>query len=308
MCRTAMFIKLENAVSETNLAAFPKYQGKVRDVYDIGARKLMVTTDRVSAFDRAITTIPFKGQVLNLISRFWFEATASIIRNHMIAVPYANAMLVKSLKMFPLEFIVRAYMTGSTKTSIWTLYKEGQRTFNGVTLPDGMKKNQPLPDLIITPTIKSNQHDEAITDQQILEQGILTDAQLLKIKEKLIEVFKFASGYAKSRGLILVDSKFELGLDERAQIVLGDELLTPDSSRYWRLDSYESKIRNNAEPDNYDKEILRLYLAEHFDPYAQDQMIEIPDKIRKSLSNTYVGLYEQLTGKDFEIDAVQLAS
>jgi len=244
-------------IAKTLIRDATRVQGKVRDIYDLNNQLLLVATDRLSAFDRAITSVPYKGQVLTQISEFWFKKTASIIHNHCLSLPKANAMLVRKAEVIQVEFVVRRYLTGTTNTAIWTLYKQGQRDFGGITLPDGMKKNQALPEPIVTPTTKASDHDEALTSQQIIEQGLMSKEEWVEAKKTVLAIFNMASDYVGERDLILVDTKFELARDERGELLLVDEVLTPDSSRYWTKSTYEARLNAGEEPDNFDKEILR---------------------------------------------------
>ena len=284
----------------TTISDAEKTSGKVRDIYDLDDKLLIVTTDRLSAFDRAITTIPHKGQVLNLISEFWFKKTASIVNNHCLSVPLSNTMLVKKVDVLPVEFVVRGYMTGSTSTSIWTLYQQGERDFGGITLPDGLTKNAKLPKPIITPTTKSIESDEPITAEEIVAQGLMTQAMWDKASEIVLSLFNMASTFVSEQDLILVDTKFELGVDEHNEIILIDEVLTPDSSRYWRQSNYLEKLKAGQEPDNFDKEILRRWYREHSDPYKDEVLPEAPTSLRQQLSDTYISLYEKITGSVFD--------
>ncbi len=288
--------ELNACIKETHFSKFPKTAGKVRDLYDFGKRLLIVSTDRLSAFDRFITTIPYKGQVLNSISRFWFEQTRHLVKNHLIACPYDNSMMVKKLSVFPVEFIVRGYLTGSTNTSIWTLYQKGQRQFGEITLPDGMKKNDPLPHPILTPTSKDALHDKPLEKDEIIGLGLISEEDYLKTESTVLSLFDFASSLLIERDLILVDTKFELAKDSEGSLVLVDEVLTPDSSRYWRNSNYMSLHEKEDEPDNFDKERIRLWLNEHCNPYQDKDLPHIPDELRMELSKVYVDLYEMITG------------
>jgi len=243
------------------------HHGKVRDTFEIKGKRLLITTDRQSAFDRILAAVPFKGQVLNLTSAFWFEQTKDIINNHMIAIPDNNVMIVKSAKVFPVEVVVRGFLTGSTDTSIWVNYQKGIRDFNGTVLPDGLKKNYAFDKPIITPTTKSDEHDKPITSEEIIDQGLVSKEKWDYIQQKALEVFQRGSEICKKNGFILVDTKFEFGEDEDGNIMLIDEVLTPDSSRFWLSDGYKEKIAKNEEPQNFDKEFLRLWFVDHCDPY-----------------------------------------
>lgn len=290
---------LTQTIDSTELSDVKKVEGKVRDIYDLGDKLLLVTTDRLSAFDRRLTTVPFKGQVLNQISAFWFENTKDILPNHMISMPYANAMLVKKIKVFPIEFVVRGYITGSTNTSLWTLYQEGQRDVGGRVLPDGLTKNEKLPEPLLTPTTKAEAGDRPIEKEGIISEGFMSEEDWHKASTLALQLFDRGSKLAKERDLILVDTKFEMGKDDEGNIVLVDEALTPDSSRYWRLNNYLSRTANKEEPDNFDKEMIRLWYKTQCDPYKDKVLPEAPADIRVKVAEIYVSLYEQMTAKAF---------
>lgn len=274
-------------------------RGKVRDSYDLGDRILLITTDRQSAFDRVLASVPFKGQVLNQVSAFWFENTSDIVPNHVISIPDPNVTLAIKCEVFPVEFIVRGYLTGSTSTSAWTLYNNGNRNICGNQLPDGMIKNQRFPEPIITPTTKSEEHDESITPEGIVSQGLMTAQEWDRASEIAMKLFKRGVEVAAKNGLILVDTKYELGKDENGNIILIDEIHTPDSSRYWIAGSYEERFRNGQEPENIDKEFLRLWFRDNCDPYNDEVLPEAPDDLVVELSSRYIKLYEMITGKEF---------
>src|SRR5919206_1193284 len=211
------------------------YRGKVRDNYDLpDGRRIIIATDRLSAFDRAIAAIPFKGLVLTQIARFWFDQTAELCPNHVIAYPDPNVLLCRRLDILPVEVVVRDYLAGTTATSIWSMYKAGRREIYGFQFPDGLRENEKLPQTIITPTTKARdgEHDEPVTAKEIVGRGLLTPAQWAEITERALALFARGRDIAAARGLILVDTKYEFGLDRGGQIVLADEIHTPDSSRY----------------------------------------------------------------------------
>jgi len=273
--------------------------GKVRDIYDLGDRILLITTDRQSAFDRVLASIPFKGQVLNQVSAFWFGITEDIVPNHVISIPDPNATLALKCEVYPVEFIVRDYLTGSTSTSAWTLYSNGSRNICGNELPEGMVKNQKFPEPIITPTTKSEEHDESITPDEIVSRGLMTAREWDRASEIVMKLFKRGIETAASHGLILVDTKYELGRNESGDIILIDEIHTPDSSRYWISDSYEERYRSGLEPENIDKEFLRLWFRNNCDPYNDEVLPQAPDDLIIELSSRYIQLYETITGNDF---------
>ena len=258
-------------------------------------------TDAESAFDLVLAAVPYKGQVLNQTAQFWFEQTRDLCPNHVLEYPDPNVIIGRKLTMLRVEMVVRAYLTGSTSTSIWPMYERGARTMYGHTLPDGMMKNQPLVETIITPSTKGmgDVHDVATTADELLANGIVTSAQWEELCARSFAVFARGQEIAARHGLILVDTKYEFGIDENGTITIADEIHTPDSSRYWRADSYEQKFAAGAEPDSLDKEFLRLWIAGKCDPY-KDPIPEIPADTLIAFSDKYVSLYEQLTGLEFD--------
>lgn len=278
-----------------------KYTGKVRDVYAQPAKKraILVATDRQSAFDLNWCSIPLKGQVLNQISAWWFEVAKEVMPTHVLALPDENAMVVKELRIFPVEIVVRAYLTGSTGTSAWVNYSKGVRDFCGNRLPDGMLKNQKFKATIITPTTKG-EHDELIDAKGIIERKLTTKEQWAEISDRALALFKRGQEVAAERGLILVDTKYEMGVDENGQITIGDEVHTPDSSRYWVASSYEDRLGKGQEPESLDKEFFRLWLREQGFDYGKPQPA-ITDDVRLMLAKKYIDLYERITGKNFVI-------
>jgi len=236
------------------------YIGKVRHCYDTPeGNKMLVTSDRLSAFDRQITTIPFKGQVLTQLSRFWFEQTKDICPNHVIDYPDPNIVVCKDLNMLPVELVVRGYLAGSTGTSVLTMYKRGEREMYGVKFPDGMRDNEKLPTPIITPTTKaaSGDHDAPLSAQQIVEEGILPTDVWEQVSAYALALFARGQEIAAKAGLILVDTKYEFGFDKDGVLMVGDEIHTPDSSRYWMIDGYEASIEKGEAPQTLDKDQIR---------------------------------------------------
>ena len=288
---------LDKCTTETN---FPgqKHVGKVRDTYDQGEQLLLVTTDRLSAFDRVLAAIPFKGQVLNLVSAWWFDQTKHIIANHMISTPEPNTMLAKKCQVFPVEFVVRAYATGSTSTSLWTHYATGEREYCGHKLPNGLQKNQPLPEPILTPTTKEIEHDQLLSADDILQQKLMTPEDWQYVSNIALQLFNFGSQLAAERGLILVDTKYEFGKDADGNILLIDELHTPDSSRYWNRTTYQERVEQNLEPDNFHKDVIRVWYKKHCDPYKDEILPDAPQELRIKTAQLYINLYEMITGKD----------
>ena len=314
MERQLLLDAIPHCLVATNLPLAAKYPGKVRDTYEVGdGRLLLLTTDRQSGFDRLLGAIPFKGQVLNRTSLYWFEQTRNIIGNHVLSSPHANALIARKCKVLPIEFVVRGYMTGSTDTSIWTQYQKGVRNYCGHALPEGMKKNEPLPKNIVTPTTKEKEHDRPITAEEIVAEGWLTQEQWDFCSSKTLELFAFGQQLAAQRGLILVDTKYEFGVTSDGEILLIDEIHTPDSSRYWLADSYTERLAAGQEPNMIDKEFFRLWFRDRCDPYKDAELPIPPPDLIAELAARYIQLFEKITGLTFEpdlrpLDATVLAS
>ena len=274
------------------------HTGKVRDTYLYNNQRIIVVTDRQSAFDINVGAVPFKGQVLNQISQWWFDKTSDIVPNHVIKIPDPNVMLVKDAKMFPVEVVVRGYITGTTDTSAWVNYEKGVRNFCGNILPEGLKKNQKFKAPIITPTTKPEvDHDEPISEKEIIEQGLVPENKWRIISEYALALFQRGVELAKKRGLIFVDTKYEFGEDAEGNIIVCDEVNTPDSSRYWIEDSYEKLMAEGQEPESLDKEFLRLYLKKN--GFNENNVKDIPQEIFAELGAKYIELYEKVTGEKF---------
>ena len=280
------------------------YYGKVRDNYDLpDGRRIIIASDRISAFDRILAAIPFKGQVLTQTARFWFERTGDICPNHVIEYPDPNVVIGRRLNILPVEIVVRDYLAGTTGTSILTLYKKGQREMYGHRLPDGLADNQKLPQPIITPTSKAfdGGHDEPLTPEQIVEQGLLSAEQWATLSSYALALFARGREIAAERGLILVDTKYEFGTDADGQIVLADEIHTPDSSRYWFAGSYAERFAAGQRPESFDKDFVRAWVAERCDPY-NDPIPEIPPQMLVDTAAVYIQAFETITGQIFEIE------
>ncbi len=295
---------IEFCLTDAEFKELPNfYHGKVREAYGLpDGRRILIATDRQSAFDKVLAAVPFKGQVLNQTARFWFDQTADICPNHVISYPDPNVAIVKHLNMMPIEMVVRDYLTGSTDTSIWPMYERGERVLYGHKFPDGLKKSQKLPETIITPTTKAEAgfHDAPITAREIVDQKILTQAQWDEVSKLALAVFARGREIAAKNGLILVDTKYEFGFDPSSgKITLADEIHTPDSSRYWIADTYKAKFEAGANPDSLDKEFLRLWINARCDPY-KDPIPEIPAETLIEFSEKYIRLYEQVTGTKFQ--------
>jgi phosphoribosylaminoimidazole-succinocarboxamide synthase len=273
-----------------------KRSGKVRDMYALAdGRRLLVTTDRISAFDVVLGSIPFKGQTLNQLSAWWFEQTRDIVQNHMLSVPDPNVMIGREAQPLPVEVVVRGYITGVTKTALWTLYAAGDRAPYGIQLPDGLRKNDALPRPIITPTTKAEAggHDERLTRAEIVDM-LLPAALWRQVEDAAITLFERGQAVARAAGLVLVDTKYEFGLID-GELAVIDEMHTPDSSRYWTLDSYEA---DPAVPRNYDKEFLREWYAGR--GYRGDgPPPPMTDAFIAQVAERYIGAYEKLTGTAF---------
>ncbi len=291
---------MTEVLKETDLKGLgERKKGKVRDIYIQPERLILISTDRHSSFDRIIAHVPHKGQVLNQVSAWWFEKTKDIIENQVLAFPDPNVTVAKKMKMVPVEAVMRGYLTGVTGTAIWTRYQKGERTFGGITLPEGMKKNAKLPEPIFDPTTKEDTHDRAISTGQMIEEGLITQELLAEVRETAKKLFLRGQEVAATRGLILVDTKYEFGTDENGKLVLIDEIHTPDSSRYWQLGSYEARIAGGQEPEYFDKEFLRLWFMDHSDPYKDAVLPEAPAELVEEMSRRYIQMYEQITGEKF---------
>lgn len=281
------------------------YLGKVRHVYDTpDGHKLLVTSDRLSAFDRQITTVPFKGQVLTQLSRFWFEQTKDICPNHVIDYPDPNIVMCQDLEMLPVELVVRGYLAGSTGTSVLTMYKRGERNMYGTTFPDGMKDNQKLETPIITPTTKAatGDHDAPLSAEQIVDEGILPKEVWEKVSDYALKLFSRGQEIAAKAGLILADTKYEFGFDKNGILTLGDEIHTPDSSRFWMADTYQERVDAGEEPQALDKDQIRRWVVARVDAY-KDDIPEIPDELRIATSKAYISVYEKITGQKFDMSS-----
>lgn len=276
-----------------------KQSGKVRDFYILSDKRVIITTDRLSAFDRVLGCFPFKGQALNLLSQFWFEKTSDIIQNHMISVPDLNVMIVKNCQLIPIEMVVRGYITGVTNTSIWGSYEKGERIIYGINFPDGLKKNQKLLQPVITPTTKAETgHDERLTEKEILQRRIISSSIWEQMKQVALKLFERGQKICAKAGIILVDTKYEFGL-LNGELILIDEIHTPDSSRYWVKDSYLKRFKKGQEPQNFDKEFLRIWYAKK--GYKGDGILpKMPAEFMAKVSKRYIAIFEKITGKKFK--------
>jgi phosphoribosylaminoimidazole-succinocarboxamide synthase len=277
------------------------YRGKVRDNYDLpDGRRLIIASDRLSAFDLNIAAIPYKGQVLTQIARFWFDRTADLCPNHVIDYPDPNVLLCRRLDILPVEIVVRDYLAGTTATSVWSMYKAGRREIYGIGFPDGLRENEKLPETILTPTTKARdgEHDEPVTPAEIEDRGMLTRAEWQEVSEMALKLFARGRELAARRGLILVDTKYEFGRDPGGKILLADEIHTPDSSRYWFAESYPARFAKGEPPDSFDKDFVRRWVAARCDPY-KEPVPPIPPAVIAEAARIYVSVYETITGERF---------
>ncbi len=277
------------------------YRGKVRENYDLpDGRRILISTDRLSAFDRAIASIPLKGQVLTQTARYWFEKTADICPNHVLEYPDPNVVVGRRLDILPVEMVVRGYLAGTTGTSILTMYKQGRREMYGMTLPDGLRDNEALPEPIITPTSKAfdGGHDEPLSAGQIVGSGLLTQKQWDTVSGYALALFARGQKLASERGLILADTKYEFGTDADGNILLADEIHTPDSSRYWFAESYPERFASGGKPESFDKDFVRNWVVARCDPY-KEELPPIPQELIDQTSAVYVRAYETITGQAF---------
>lgn len=278
--------------------------GKVRDWYVKENLRILISTDRVSAFDKVLGLIPFRGAVLNMLSKFWFDNTRNIIQNHMIGIVDPNVMLVANCKALPIEVIVRGYITGVTDTSLWKKYEKGERTIYGIKFPNGLMKNQKLKTSVITPTTRetgAGGHDEPITRDEILKQGLIDPKIWTQIEKVALSLYLKGTEIASRAGFILADTKYEFGLDSKGQLILIDEVHTPDSSRYWVKKTYQERFKMGEEVENYDKEFMRLWFAKQ-GYTGNGKPPKLPDEVAVSIATRYIDTYEKITGKKFDID------
>ena len=280
-----------------------RIEGKVRDCYVQGGRRLLVATDRVSAFDVVLGTLPWKGQVLNQLAAFWFERSAGIAPNHVLSVPDPNVTVARECRILPVEFVVRAYLSGASPTSIWTAYARGERRYCGHALPDGLHKHQRLPRPLLTPTSKAEpgRHDELTSREEVIAGGGLSAGLYDRAERLVMELFAEGTRFAEKQGLILVDTKYELGLDARGELLVVDEIHTPDSSRYWYRESWESALAEGKDPKALDKEYVRAWLVER-GWRGEGTPPALPVEVRCEAARRYVETYERVTGQRFVPD------
>jgi len=278
-----------------------RYSGKVRENFTRGDERIIVVTDRVSAFDVVLGTIPFKGQLLNAMAAYWFDQTSHIFPNHVKDVPDPQVMRAVECTPIPVEMVVRGYLTGVSETSIWRAYERGERTFCGHRLPEGLARHEKLPENIVTPSTKApkGEHDESVSKDVLFERGLIDPETFEVLEAKVLELFAFGQAKAAERGFILVDTKYEIGRTPSGEIVLIDEIHTPDSSRYWYADSYETAMRKGEDPRALDKEFVRRHLVAQ--GYRGDgPPPPLSDEVRCEAARRYVEIYEGLTGETFQ--------
>lgn len=294
--------RLPRAFSAAHLPLPGHQSGKVRESYALADhQRLLVTTDRLSAFDRILARVPYKGQVLNELAAWWFIQNRYLIPNHLIAVPDPNAAVVVNAEPFPVEVIVRGYITGVTSTALWHRYSTGERDIYGYHFPDGLRKNEVLPEAILTPTTKGGPtgHDERLTCAEVVERGLLESSTWEEVRAAALAIFKHGQAVAHKAGLILVDTKYEFGRAPDGTVMLIDEVHTPDSSRFWKADTYADQLARGREPENFDKEFVRLAYAQH--NYRGDgEPPVLSDDLWVAASQRYIAIYEMLTGLVFE--------
>lgn len=304
IAKQSIIKSIPNALKTVNLPKTfgKKHQGKVRDYYIQKDNRIIITTDRQSAFDKILGFIPFKGQVLTQMSQFWFDKTKDIIQNHLISIPDPNVMLVRNCKVIPIEMVVRGYISGSTSTSIWTAYAKGERTIYGIKFPEGLKKNQKLKTPIITPTTKAEKgHDEKLTEKEIIARKIIPKKLWQQMEKAALALFKRGAKICAKAGIILVDTKYEFGIDKKGKLMLIDEIHTPDSSRFWIKKTYKERFKKCLEPENFDKEFLRLWFKEK--GYSGDgKPPKMPQEFIAKVSQRYMSIYEKITGEKFKVD------
>ena len=278
-----------------------RYQGKVRDTYEQNGRLILVTTDRISAFDHVLPqTIPFKGQVLNQTAAYFFDATSDLVPNHVVEVPDPNVTVAKACTPVPIEFVVRGYLAGHA----WREYRDGARILCGHSLPDGLRESEQLPEPIVTPTTKAEEgHDEDVTREEAIASTNIDAATYDQLREWALALFERGTEMAAEEGLILVDTKYEFGRTSNGNYVLIDEVHTPDSSRYYYQDGYEKRLEAGTPQRQLSKEFVREWLMDHgFQGREGEEMPDLPDDFRTTVSERYVELYETVTGLSFEPD------
>lgn len=298
-----LYEQIRCTLKETNFPKLgKKYQGKVRDNYSKEGIRIIIATDRLSSFDRVITTIPFKGQILNQLSSFWFEKSKNVVKNHLISVPDPNVSVVHECKTVPIEMVIRGYITGS----LWRAYQKEEK-FSGIEFPKGLRKNQKFDEPIITPSTKATHgHDIYLSKKEILDKNLVPKSIYEQMEEDTIKLFEFGQNFSKKNNLILVDTKYEFGLKDDELLVI-DEIHTPDSSRFWIADTYEDLFGKSEEPEILDKEFFRGWLMETFPETfpnikPNEKIPEIPNDIKVKLAKRYINNFERIIGAQFNPD------
>ncbi|NDJ77786.1 MAG: phosphoribosylaminoimidazolesuccinocarboxamide synthase [Chloroflexi bacterium] len=288
------------ALDHIELPGLVPEHGQVRENYTLyDGRRVLITTDRFTAFNQPVGAVPYKGQVLNQLTEWWFEHTADILPNHIIDVPDPNVTVALNANPLPFAVVVRGFISGVTPTSLWGQYAAGERTIYGIHFPDGLLKNQELPHPIVTAKLKDHDHEHPLTDAEVIRMGV-SSPLWERIQETALRLFLRGQQLCILADLILVDSKYEFGLDLNGDLVLIDELHTPDSSRFWRSDTYDEYFELGEEPENYDKEFVRLwYQAQGYD-VVNHNLPPMSEDIIISVSERYQHIYELLTGKPFQ--------
>ncbi len=299
--REELLALLPLAFRESLLPLPGRQSGKVREWYTLpNGERLIVTTDRLSAFDRVLAAVPFKGQVLNQLSAWWFQQTQDLIPNHLLSLPDPNAAIVTEVQPIPVEVIVRGFISGVTSTALWHRYSLGERHIYGYNFPAGLRKNERLPQAIITPTTKGGEtgHDERLTCAEVVEKGLLGADAWERVQTSALAIFERGQRLAAGAGLILVDTKYEFGIAPDGRILLIDEVHTPDSSRFWKAEGYEERFAAGQEPENFDKEFIRLAYVER-GYRGEGEIPAMPEALWAAASERYVNIYESLTGQTF---------
>jgi phosphoribosylaminoimidazole-succinocarboxamide synthase len=292
----------ERTLRRTELrGARRRIEGKVRDSYLLDGKRAIVVTDRVSAFDVVLGTIPFKGQVLNQLAAFWFQKMSDVAPNHLLAVPDPCVSVVREVQVLPIEFVYRGYLTGVSKTSIWTAYERGERLYCGHRLPDGLRKHERFAAPLLTPTTKAEHgaHDELTSREELIRSGVICDELYDRAADLGLKLFQAGTAWAASRGLILVDTKYEMGLTPDGELLVVDEIHTPDSSRYWYSHTYERALADGGDPQSLDKEYVRRWLVEQ-GYRGEGAPPALPDEVRCEAARRYIETFELLTAQSFE--------
>lgn len=289
-------------LSSVDLSLAGRTSGKVREAWPLpGGRRLLVTTDRLSAFDRIIGSVPHKGQVLNQLAAWWFARTADIVANHVLEVPDPNALIAVDAKPLPVEVVVRGRLTGSTSTSLLPRYQAGERVLYGHRLPDGLTPHGPLGEPLITPTTKADKgdHDRPVTCDEVVELGLVEPGLWAEVQKVAVELFGRGEQIAADAGFVLADTKYEFGLGPGGELLLIDEVHTPDSSRWWMAESYDRRLAQGEEPESLDKEVVRRAFAD-IGYKGEGPIPTVPDEVWSATTARYIVAYERLTGRPFD--------